>query len=72
MWALFNVVRWLITSAALWWLCSVVFEEGTTAEGAVFGLLLFGQVVFWPLLLLWGLPWLLRRRFARRKRQSIF
>ena len=49
MWTLFKVIRWIITGLALWWLCGVVFEEGTTADGAVFGLMLFGQLVFWPL-----------------------
>lgn len=55
MWTLFKVIRWILTGLALWWLCGVVFEDGTTAEGAVFGLMLFGQLVFWPLALLWGL-----------------
>ena len=68
MWTLFKVVRWIITGLALWWLCGVVFEKGTTAEGAVFGLMLFGQLVFWPLALLWGLPWLFRRRAPKLKK----
>lgn len=68
MWTLFKVIRWIITGLALWWLCGVVFEEGTTADGALFGLMLFGQLVFWPLALLWGLPWLFRRRTPKLKK----
>ncbi len=72
MWTLFKVIRWIITGLALWWLCGVVFEDGTTTDGALFGLMLFGQVVFWPLLLLWGLPWLLRRRSRRAQAQKFY
>lgn len=70
MWTLFKLIRWLLTGAAAWWLFSMTAGEGMTVKGSLLLAMLYGQFVFWPLLVLWVVPAMLRHRPPRPKKHD--
>ncbi|MCD9098025.1 hypothetical protein LU699_13220 [Luteimonas fraxinea] len=68
---MFKLARWIITAAALLWLWNRVTGEGITSQGTLLMTMVYGQFVFWPLLVLWIVPAIFRHRPPKAKKHDL-
>ncbi|TDK26215.1 hypothetical protein E2F46_06350 [Luteimonas aestuarii] len=67
---LFKLFRWAITLVAVGGIGYFALTEFNTLEDSLIIFVAVGQFVFWPILLLWILPLIFRRRPPKQKKHD--